>query len=140
MTTREPHSTGALDRLRIDPGYGYSSQGLRTGNERCGAAVAHRQHGPAHRGDRVVRRLAAIHHPHAQVLAAGHIHGTDPTDTPMPTNTHAALRRPIVGNAALAAAGLLAWSAGVPTTVILPAALIIGGAAVMFLVRDAWLH
>lgn len=65
---------------------------------------------------------------------------TDPTDTPMPTNTHAALRRPIVGTVALAAAGLLACSAGVPTTVIVPAALIIGGAAVMLLVRDAWLH
>ncbi|MEV4729978.1 hypothetical protein [Saccharopolyspora sp. NPDC049426] len=62
------------------------------------------------------------------------------TDTPMPTNTHAALRRPIVGTVALAAAGLLAWSAGAPTTVIVPAALIIGGAAVMLLVRDAWLH
>lgn len=61
-------------------------------------------------------------------------------DAPTSTNARAALRRPIFGTAALAAAGLLAWSAGAPTAVLVPAALIVGGAAVMLLVRDAWLH
>lgn len=64
----------------------------------------------------------------------------DRNDAPTPVTAHVAMRRPVVCTVTLTTAGILAWSAGAPTAVLVPAALIGDGAVVMLLVRDAWLH